>query len=118
MRQSSSTRGMRLRPNAPNKTPKPKLLDGRLLHICNTQFANRARLDSWSEKQTVLKPTTGCLQGSRAYQEWGWPGAPREADVSGRDTVISTVEKPSSRRFLPTTTKENLSVPEKSGLAK
>lgn len=48
----------------------------------------------------------------------GWSTALTRTGTFGRDTVTSTVEVPSSYRFLPTTRRVNLSVPEKFGFAK
>lgn len=74
----------------------------------------------WRARQReAAQPIGTCTRPTRAdWRYSGWLTALTSSGGLDRDTVITTVEEPSSCRFLPTTKRVNLSVPEKSGFAK
>lgn len=89
----------------------------------------RHRALDWPRLRPPSRRRTGKARDRAAYlhahatdpADWRhsrWLTALTSSGGLDRDTVISTVEAPSLCRFLPTTKRVNLSVPEKSGFAK
>lgn len=72
----------------------------------------------WKRTEAANAPFVGAGRQLGDGPHCGWSTALTSSGAFARDTVTSTVEVPSSCRFLPTTRRVNLSVPEKFGFAK